>query len=391
MNPLRILCAADVPPDPDSGAAGTELRTIEALRALGHEVDAIWAGDLRHRIRHGNLHYLLELPAAYRDAIAARCAARDYDVIHVNQPYAWLAARHHRRLGRPGVFVNRSHGWEPRVTAVMRPWRRTYGAPEWRFPRGLVGRPVRWVLEELYPRSVVRHADGILVSSSEDRDFIVRRYAVEAERVACVPQAPAAAFLRAPAPSMTPDRLRRVLYVGQYTLVKGTPVLAELFSRLAAERPELTLTWCCAEAAHAAARATLRPPADRTVRFVPWMPQDRLLQLYDEHGIFVFPSFYEGFGKACLEAMSRGLCVVAAATGGMRDVVVHGRNGWLVPVGDAAGFLRAVFEAAGNLAAAQEVSRAAAAAAARYSWERVARETATFYAALLGRRACPPA
>jgi len=53
---MRILFMADVPRDPSSGAAGTEVRTIEALRQLGHTVDEVWAPDLGRRIAHGNLH-----------------------------------------------------------------------------------------------------------------------------------------------------------------------------------------------------------------------------------------------------------------------------------------------------------------------------------------------
>ena len=71
---MKILFMADVPPDPDSGAAGTELRTIAALRQLGHEVHAVWNHDMRRRIRHGNLHYALELPLEYRAAIKSALA-----------------------------------------------------------------------------------------------------------------------------------------------------------------------------------------------------------------------------------------------------------------------------------------------------------------------------
>ena len=58
------------------------------------------------------------------------------------------------------------------------------------------------------------------------------------------------------------------------------------------------------------------------------------MQVYDEHGVFLFPSFFEGFGKAFLEAMSRGLVVVASNNGGMRDVIKDGQSGFLVKTGD---------------------------------------------------------
>ncbi|CAO5675697.1 MAG: GalNAc-alpha-(1-_4)-GalNAc-alpha-(1-_3)-diNAcBac-PP-undecaprenol alpha-1,4-N-acetyl-D-galactosaminyltransferase [Holosporales bacterium] len=45
--------------------------------------------------------------------------------------------------------------------------------------------------------------------------------------------------------------------------------------------------------------------------------------------IFVFPSFYEGFPNALLEAMSVGLPVIASNVTGNNDLVTHGENGLL--------------------------------------------------------------
>jgi glycosyltransferase involved in cell wall biosynthesis len=52
--------------------------------------------------------------------------------------------------------------------------------------------------------------------------------------------------------------------------------------------------------------------------------------------IFVCPSLYEGFGIAIVEAMAVGRPVIASATGGITEIVVHGDTGLLVPPGDAA-------------------------------------------------------
>lgn len=387
---MRILMAADVPPDPDSGAAGTEYQTMLALCAAGHTVEAIWRDDLPHRIRHGNLHYLLELPWAYRDAIAGRWRARDYDVIHVNQPAAWLAARDHRRRRRPGVFVNRSHGWEPRIAEALRPWRRIYHVPEWRFPRGLVGRPLQWVLNGLYARACARACDGVIVSCSEDRDYLLAAYRLSSEQIACIPQAPARVFVSMPAPPLTEIRKRRLLYVGQCAFFKAPDVLAAVFTTLAERHADLEFTWCCPAADPVCCREKLGPAARARVRFEGWRPQVELVRLFDEHGIFVFPSFAEGFGKVFLEAMARGLCVVGSNIGGMRDVIESGVTGLLVEPGDVEGFCRAVESVLASERAAA-MSDAAAASARRYSWERTARETVEFYQRLLEMKGAVPA
>ena len=92
---MRILVGAAVPSNPNSGAAGTVFHINKTLRELGHEVDEIWAPDIKRKIQHGNLHYLLELPCAYRNAVRERTETRQYDVIQLSQPHAFLAAKDH--------------------------------------------------------------------------------------------------------------------------------------------------------------------------------------------------------------------------------------------------------------------------------------------------------
>ena len=387
---MKILMATAVPPDDHSGVAGTEYRTLLALRDLGHDVEAIWQDGLRRRLRHGNLHYLLELPWAFRDAIAARCRTAAYDVIHVSQPYAWLAARDHQRRRRPGVFVNRSHGWEPRIREALKPWRRRYDVPEWRFPRGVAGRPLQWALHPYY-RWCVQAADGVIVSCSEDRDYLVARQGASASKVACIPQAPAPVFVATAGPPMEAARVRHVLYAGQAAFFKAPHVLAEVFSRLAARQAGLRFTWCCPAEAHAACRRLLAGPARDQVEFIGWLPQDELVRLYDRHGIFVFPTFAEGFGKVFLEAMARGLCVVASNTAGMRDVIRSGQTGWLAEPGDVDGLCRGIELVLGAPDRALAMSAAAAETARQYSWRRVAEETTAFYRRLLAAKAAPSA
>ena len=64
------------------------------------------------------------------------------------------------------------------------------------------------------------------------------------------------------------------------------------------------------------------------------VPHDALLRLYERAAVVACPSHREGFGIVCLEAMAAGRPVVASAVGGLRDLVVDGETGLLVPPGD---------------------------------------------------------
>lgn len=67
-----------------------------------------------------------------------------------------------------------------------------------------------------------------------------------------------------------------------------------------------------------------------------FVPHDALEQLYRRAAVVVCPSRREGFGVACLEAMAHGRPVVATSVGGLRDLVVDGETGFLIPPRDPA-------------------------------------------------------
>ena len=50
--------------------------------------------------------------------------------------------------------------------------------------------------------------------------------------------------------------------------------------------------------------------------------------------IFALPSLNEGMGRVLVEAMALGKPIVATDVGGISDLVIHGKNGLLVPVAD---------------------------------------------------------
>ena len=372
---------ADVRPDPDSGAAGTEWQTAAALRELGPTVDTLWSEDLSHRIRHGNLHYLLELPIAYQRAMVHQFKTAHYDVVHVNQPHGYLAAMALRRRAPEAVFVHRSHGFEGRVVAALAPWRH-----EMRDPRPVWQRGASDVLQRLLGfnnRMITTHADGHIVSATECSRFLESHHGVDPWRIAVIPQA-APAFFHASAPDLDAERACRLLYVGQFAFFKAPFLVARVAQAVLQQLPAARFTWVCAQQHHAEAKALF---TDATVlprvSFVPWQDQQVLRDLYDAHAIFLFPSLFEGFGKAFIEAMTRGLCVVASDNGGMKDVIRHGENGILAETGDVQGMTDACIRLMRSPAEMAAMGSRARQTGRRLTWDLVARRTLDFYERLI--------
>jgi len=64
-----------------------------------------------------------------------------------------------------------------------------------------------------------------------------------------------------------------------------------------------------------------------------------------ESDLLVLPSFFEGLPNVLIEAMARGLPVIASDVGGSSDVVQPDLTGWLVESGNVAGLSRAILQA----------------------------------------------
>ena len=111
-----------------------------------------------------------------------------------------------------------------------------------------------------------------------------------------------------------------------------------------------------------------------------FVPHNELERLYARAAVVACPSHREGFGVACLEAMAHGRPVVATPVGGLRDLVVDGETGLVVPRRDPEA-LRAALQ---RLLADQALRRRLGAAGRerareRFSWDAVTDATLAAY------------
>ncbi len=111
-----------------------------------------------------------------------------------------------------------------------------------------------------------------------------------------------------------------------------------------------------------------------------FIAHDELGGFYERAAVVAVPSHREGFGVVCAEAMAHGRAVVAAAVGGLLDLVVDGETGLLVPPGDV-GALRAALR---RLLDDQELRRRLGAAGRervreQFSWQRTTDLTVAVY------------
>jgi UDP-glucose:(heptosyl)LPS alpha-1,3-glucosyltransferase len=101
---------------------------------------------------------------------------------------------------------------------------------------------------------------------------------------------------------------------------------------------------------------------------------------------FVFPTMYEAFSLATLEAAASGLPLLVTRVSGAEDLVQHGENGWFIER-DPATIVPPLRALAEQPDLKDRVGAAARAAVLPFSWERVTDE----YERLLGGLATPSA
>jgi len=126
-----------------------------------------------------------------------------------------------------------------------------------------------------------------------------------------------------------------VLFVGRITRQKGVTHLVDAINFLP---PETQVVLCAGAPDTPEIAAELREKVDRARERHPrivWiekmLSKPEAIQLYSNCRVFCCPSVYEPFGIINLEAMACRAPVVASSTGGIKEVVVDGQTGYLVP------------------------------------------------------------
>lgn len=144
-------------------------------------------------------------------------------------------------------------------------------------------------------------------------------------------------------PSPKPRREKSLLFVGRMVEKKGLEYLIKALPRILAEDPEVTLTVVGSGPEEAAVRNLCETlGVTPQVRFLGALPNSEMAALYQSSEVLVFPSVVakdgdqEGFGLVMVEAMGCECAVIATDLPAIRDIIVDGITGSMVPEKDPA-------------------------------------------------------
>lgn len=160
------------------------------------------------------------------------------------------------------------------------------------------------------------------------------------------------------------DDILKILYVGSVKQMKGLSYLLEALDTINSGEVSLTIV------GDYASNSLLVKEYKNKYNFIGKVGHEDVKKYLNSSDIFVFPSLGDGFGLSILEAMSYGLPVVCTTNTGASDVVVNGKNGFVVPTSDAQAIKEKIDWFCNNKDMIHIMGEEARKTALVYDWER---------------------
>ncbi|MHB0754369.1 glycogen synthase [Polaribacter sp. M15] len=249
--------------------------------------------------------------------------AIDADVVHCHTWYAHFAGIIAKLCyGIPLVIT--THSLEP-----LRPWKREqlgrgYDASSW------------------IEKTAIEMADALIAVSEETKEDVLKHFNVDQNKVQVIYNGINLQQYNTTSETDTLDEYSidktkpYVLFVGRITRQKGIIHLVNAIKYIDSD----TQIVLCAGAPDTEdiglemekAVAEVQKTRKNVIWIDKMVTKKEVIQLYSHADVFCCPSIYEPFGIINIEAMACNTAVVASAVGGIKEVVVDGETGILVPV-----------------------------------------------------------
>jgi alpha-maltose-1-phosphate synthase len=316
-----------------------------------------------------------------------------------------------------GIDLVHTHTWYVSMAGYLA--KKLYGVPFVLTTHSL--EPLRaWKAEQLgngyamsswMERTAILDADAIVAVSNGTKADILRAYRdVDPARIHVIYNGiDLDEYHKVPATQALVDfgidpAIPYILFVGRITRQKGVTHLMDAIRYLP---PETQVVLCAGSPDTPEIAAEMRTKVDearthhpRIIWIEKMVSKPKAVELYSNARVFCCPSVYEPFGIINLEAMACRAPVVASSTGGIKEVVVDGETGYLVPFAQdpVTGFPSDPETFARDLAARldellrdeQKCHRFGDAGRRRaeeiFSWKAIARQTIALYKQLIEQR-----
>lgn len=359
---MKVLVVSGIWPPDVGGPASHAPEVAGFLHGRGHEVEVVTTAAAAPAPRAYSVRWVpRHLPMGIRHARGAllvRGRAARADVVYTTGMFgrSWLGSRLARTPYVLKLTADPAHE-RARRRGLSAGTLEEFQADE----GGLRVRALRAARD-----AELRGAAHIFCPSAYLRELVVA-WGIDSERVEVLPN---------PLPDLPQlrgrDEARRELGLGGPTLVFAGRLTAQKSLDLALEalalNPDVSLVLAGdGNEREALERRAAELGLDGRVRFLGAQPRERVLELFRAGDALLLSSSWENFPHTVVESLAVGTPVVATAAGGVVEVVEDGRNGLLVPPGDAEALAAAIGRFFQDARLRESLRKAAAPSVARFA------------------------
>lgn len=170
---------------------------------------------------------------------------------------------------------------------------------------------------------VYKNADQIIITSQKDKEFITDNFKIKTEKIEVINNyIDIDLFKRSNNASSIKNKL---VFVGRFNKQKNLFNLLEAIDGM-----DIELNLIGSGELENELKEKARQIKKTQVNFLGNILNENLPAKLNENEIFIFPSLYEGNSKALLEAMSMGLAILTTDVKGIKEIIKHKENGYLV-------------------------------------------------------------
>jgi len=319
------------------GGAGVHVEYLAGELAKLMEIDVRCFGDQDDKSPNLMVKGFTDDKAIFKDSddklksvfktlstcIDMNAAPIDADVVHCHTWYAHFAGIVAKLCyGVPLVIT--THSLEP-----LRPWKREqlgrgYDASSW------------------VEKTAIEMADALIAVSEETKEDVIKHFNVDESKIHVIYNGINLQQYIKTETSTTLDEYGvdknkpYVLFVGRITRQKG---IIHLVNAIKYIDPDTQIVLCAGapdtkEIGQEMKDAVteVQKTRDNVIWIDKMVTKEEIIELYSHADVFCCPSIYEPFGIINIEAMACDTAVVASAVGGIKEVVVHGETGLLIPL-----------------------------------------------------------
>lgn len=215
-----------------------------------------------------------------------------------------------------------------------------------------------------------KKADKIVSVSPSLKDETARQYSIRTSRIIVINNGLDTKIFKKNSTRKT--LTKNLLYVGKISYRKNILDLINIFRQLISIDPEFTLHIMGngeQEYMDKVISKIIKYKLTDKVFIHAYSTDTALNTLYKKCSIFVLTSLVEGFGLVVLEAMAKGMPVIAYDNLGVRDII-NGENGYIIKTFNHQNFIDEILYLSNNINIYQKMSTNAIKTVDKYSWDR---------------------